>query len=318
MRPLLLPTSRSELTTPPHKVSQGLGSTSIQPPEERDRKSISTETTFRDTAERSRLLEVLGELCRDLARDMAEKDILGLAVTVKIKSHDFKLKTKVAQLCDFTNSEDTILPIARKVLVQLLDSSPEQPLALRLMGVRMSELRERAELRGGRQTSLRAFVSGGARAGRAGRPACPVCQEPQASLAALNTHMDKCVTYEDVELLNTAGSEATDTVESVAEDSDTNTDTSVAKVVPSTSGAATPQSYLCPVCFSSQDFSSEAALSQHVEDCLSRQEVRNIIQEDTQKERKSGKRKADVMDHCKDSSKKIKKTSRIDDFFARC
>ena len=167
-------------------MSQGLGSTSIQAPEERDRKSISTETTFRDTAERGRLLEVLGQLCRDLARDMAEKDILGLAVTVKIKSHDFKLKTKVAQLCDFTNCEDTILPVARKVLVHLLDSSPEQPLALRLMGVRMSELRERAEVRGGRQTSLRAFVSGGARAGRAGRPACPVCQEPQSSLAALN------------------------------------------------------------------------------------------------------------------------------------
>ena len=142
-------------------MSQGLGSTSIQPPEERDRKSISTETTFRDTSERSRLLEVLAELCRDLARDMVEKDILGLAVTVKIKSHDFKLKTKVAQLCDFTNSEATIFPQARRVLVQLLDSSPEQPLALRLMGVRMSELRERAEVRGGRQTSLRAFVSGG-------------------------------------------------------------------------------------------------------------------------------------------------------------
>ena len=297
-------------------MSQGLGSTSIQAPEERDRKSISTETTFRDTAERGRLLEVLGQLCRDLARDMAEKDILGLAVTVKIKSHDFKLKTKVAQLCDFTNCEDTILPVARKVLVHLLDSSPEQPLALRLMGVRMSELRERAEVRGGRQTSLRAFVAGGA---RAGRPACPVCQEPQSSLAALNTHMDKCVSYglEDIESVNTADSEAT--VESVVEDSNSETiiDTTDAKVDPS-AAAATPHSYLCPVCFSSQDFSSEAVLSQHVEDCLSRQEVRNIIQEDTQKERKSGKRKADVMDHHKESSKKIKKTARIDDFFARC
>merc|ERR1719462_925453 len=97
------------------EVSQGLGATSIEPPDERERKSMSTETTFQDTADRKVLLNTCKELCRDLAEDLANKEILGSAVTVKIKSHDFKLKTKVAQLMGFTT---TSLPFS-KVLREL-------------------------------------------------------------------------------------------------------------------------------------------------------------------------------------------------------
>ena len=79
-------------------VSQGIGSTRLEPPEERERKSISTESTFSETSERRDLLNILSQLCKDLASDCREKNILGQSVTVKIKSHDFKIKSKVAQM----------------------------------------------------------------------------------------------------------------------------------------------------------------------------------------------------------------------------
>jgi hypothetical protein len=37
-------------------------------------------------------LEICEDLCQDLSKDMKAKAIVGLAVTVKIKSHDFRIR----------------------------------------------------------------------------------------------------------------------------------------------------------------------------------------------------------------------------------
>jgi hypothetical protein len=37
-------------------------------------------------------LDICDELCHDLSKDMKAKAIVGLAVTVKIKSHDFRIR----------------------------------------------------------------------------------------------------------------------------------------------------------------------------------------------------------------------------------
>ena len=100
----------------------GLGSNRLEPPEQRERKSIrkhdrypalsasvrscstwqqgsviqkylfvwisdlplSVETSFRETSDRSWLLETLAGLCRDLAVDCKGKEITGTALTVKV------------------------------------------------------------------------------------------------------------------------------------------------------------------------------------------------------------------------------------------
>ena len=41
------------------------------------------------------IVELCDELSDELSATMKEKDIYGQAVSIKIKSHDFKLKTKV-------------------------------------------------------------------------------------------------------------------------------------------------------------------------------------------------------------------------------
>ena len=83
----------------------------------------------------------MADLCKDLASDCISKAILGHAVTVKIKSHDFKIKTKVTQLCDYSNDEEVIHATAKRILLNMIDTSEDQPLALRLMGVRLSNNR---------------------------------------------------------------------------------------------------------------------------------------------------------------------------------
>jgi hypothetical protein len=178
-------------------TSQGIGSTRIEPPEERERKSISTETTFRDTSDREVLVETLTELCKDLAKDCKDKSITGQAVTVKIKTHDFKLKTKVSQMCEFSNCEELIFATAKKILTYLLDSSEEQPPALRLMGVRLSELKDKNDpsLKQ-KQGNLLAFVRGEcppSTQADAKKFKCPMCDFEAVNLSVLNTHVDQCL-----------------------------------------------------------------------------------------------------------------------------
>jgi len=180
------------------EVSQGLGATCVEPPDERERKSISTETTFADTADRKVLVMTCRQLCRDLARDLANKDILGSAVTVKIKSHDFKLKSKVGQVVEHTNNEIAIFESAEKTLFHLLDTASEKPLKLRLMGVRMTDLKDKADVKGAKQTSLRTYMAAKtAVQGEASKKySCPICETKFSAIKLLNDHIDQCISFE--------------------------------------------------------------------------------------------------------------------------
>ena len=186
-------------------VSQGCGSSRIEPPEDRERKSISTETTFSDESDRDRLLDILRELCKDLSSDCQSKGITGRAVTVKIKSHDFKIKTKVAQLCDYSNDEELMHVTAKKILLYLLDNSEEQHLALRLMGVKLSSLQDKeSEDSKPRQKNIMTFIKDappvpGSSSNAATRDvsitrfSCPLCNRDCDNLGDLNSHIDKCL-----------------------------------------------------------------------------------------------------------------------------
>ncbi len=55
--------------------------------------------------------EICEELCRDLSRDMKAKGIVGQALTVKIKSHDFKIR-----------QFSTICPIVALIFMDLFNS----------------------------------------------------------------------------------------------------------------------------------------------------------------------------------------------------
>jgi len=236
-------------------VSQGIGSTRIEPPEERERKSISTETTFRACSDRETFLQILTELCQDLSKDCKAKTITGQAVTVKIKTHDFKLKTKVSQMCEFSNNEELIFATAKKILISLLDSSEEQPPSLRLMGVRLSELKDEDDpsLKQ-KQSNLLAFARGESAntqkvVNRSKEMLCPMCGFVAENLAKLNTHLDQCLTMVTSATLETG---------------------------PSTTVSQEDQEHVCPVCgFTALTL---GGLNEHIDDCVSNTPVKTSVQ----------------------------------------
>ena len=301
------------------EVSQGLGATSVEPPEERERKSMSTETTFPDTADRKVLVALCRDLCRDLARDLSNKEILGSAVTVKIKSHDFKLKTKVAQLVDHTNDELAIFESAQRTLLHLLDTALEKPLKLRLMGVRMTELKDKSDVKGAKQTSLRTFMAGKTGQGKASKKyTCPICDNRYSGIKALNVHIDFCVNaegeineklhrkdikYTEVESRLLCGRGGVGVEEEEREETEQEIETKIKTNYPicdasycvisppsstvsptglqrSTSASSNATDFICPVCSASLKLDTEEEMSKHVEDCLSQQKIAALVKEE--------------------------------------
>ncbi|KAF0921982.1 hypothetical protein E2562_020666, partial [Oryza meyeriana var. granulata] len=115
-------------------ISVGLGLGGTETPEQRLRKSISCERTFRETDDRSLLFEKLDNLAENLADDMQKECLKGRTLTLKLKTAAFEVRTRAVTTQNYINSKEDILIYARKLL------KAELPLSLRLMGLRMSQL----------------------------------------------------------------------------------------------------------------------------------------------------------------------------------
>ena len=160
------------------------------------RKSMSTETTFRDTSDPEKLREICNELCNELASDLQNENLKGTQVTLKIKTDKFDLKTKVSNLMQATSDASVISQAAINILRKYMneESRDKQPLTLRLLGVRMSELT------GGETTdkpndqrSIKNFMT--TNSGSLQSFECPLCGVvvQARNEAAFNmTHFEKC------------------------------------------------------------------------------------------------------------------------------
>ncbi|XP_034397023.1 DNA polymerase kappa [Cyclopterus lumpus] len=118
------------------QVSLGLGSTSI--PRHEERKSMSTERTFKELSNVEEQLSFCRELCEDLAEDIKKEGLKGKTVTLKLKNVNFEVKTRALTLLYAVATVDDIFAVAKDLLKTEIDNESPQPLRLRLMGVRIS------------------------------------------------------------------------------------------------------------------------------------------------------------------------------------
>ena len=101
-------------------------------------KGLSNETTFNeDTADADILDGHLWRMSEKVSARAKAKDKAGRVVTLKLKTHDFKLITRRQALHHPTQLADTIYRTARGLMDQLGDRGP-----YRLLGVGISELTE--------------------------------------------------------------------------------------------------------------------------------------------------------------------------------
>ncbi|MEM9332083.1 MAG: DNA polymerase IV [Pseudomonadota bacterium] len=116
------------------KLSRGQDSRTVTPSS--GAKSISAETTFnQDMSTADTLLPVLRKLAERVSRRLKSKHIAGQTITIKLKTADFKTRTRSRQVPDPTQLEDKIFRVGMDLLKPEMDGTK-----FRLLGVGVSTL----------------------------------------------------------------------------------------------------------------------------------------------------------------------------------
>ncbi len=116
------------------RLSRGQDSRKVEP--EHDMKSVSAETTFnKDLSQATDLIPVLRALSEKVSQRLKAGDIAGSTVILKLKTQDFKLRTRNRQLADPTQLADRIFRTGLQLLDKELDGT-----RFRLLGIGVSEL----------------------------------------------------------------------------------------------------------------------------------------------------------------------------------
>ena len=99
-------------------------------------KSISAETTFNtDISSEKELLPVLRKLSQKVSQRLKAKHIAGLTIQLKLKTSDFKTRTRSRQIPDPTQLEDRIFRTGSDLLLPELDGT-----RFRLLGIGVATL----------------------------------------------------------------------------------------------------------------------------------------------------------------------------------
>ncbi|MEL7428984.1 MAG: DNA polymerase IV [Pseudomonadota bacterium] len=117
-----------------HKLAHGRDVRTVSPSS--GAKSVSAETTFNeDRATSAQLLPTLRSLSEKVSRRLKAQHIAGLTITLKLKTSDFKTRTRSRQVPDPTQLEDRIFRTGQDLLLPELDGT-----SFRLLGIGVSTL----------------------------------------------------------------------------------------------------------------------------------------------------------------------------------
>jgi DNA polymerase-4 len=116
------------------RLSRGEDDRGVTP--ERQAKTISAETTFDSDIEASgELLSILRGLCEKVSTRLKAQGLAGGLVILKLKTGDFRLRTRNARLDSASNLADQIFQSGRDLLLKEVDGT-----RFRLLGIGMGAL----------------------------------------------------------------------------------------------------------------------------------------------------------------------------------
>jgi DNA polymerase kappa len=116
----------------------GLGRTKVQPAHEYERKSVGTETTFRDMGSKAELREKLRWIAEELEKDLTRTQFKGRTLVLKIKLHTYEVFTRQTIPPKAVYTADDLYTYALPMLSKLENEIPG--MRLRLIGLRCTNL----------------------------------------------------------------------------------------------------------------------------------------------------------------------------------
>jgi len=116
----------------------GLGRTNVQPAEEHERKSVGTESTFREMSGKAELRAKLRRIAEELEKDLDRTQFKGRTLVLKIKLHTYEVLTRQVASPKAINSADDLYTYGLPMFTKLEREIPG--MRLRLMGLRCTHL----------------------------------------------------------------------------------------------------------------------------------------------------------------------------------
>lgn len=116
----------------------GLGRTQIQPAEDYERKSVGTETTFRELGSPDSLRQKLRDIAEELEGDLKRTEFKGRTLCIKIKLHTYEVYTRQMTPPFAIQRAEDLYKYGLPMLEKLIKEMPN--LKLRLMGLRCTHL----------------------------------------------------------------------------------------------------------------------------------------------------------------------------------
>ena len=116
----------------------GLGRTNVRPAEEYERKSVGSESTFRDMSDKTELREKLRWTAEELEKDLTRTQFKGRTLVLKIKLHTYEVLTRQVAPPKAVATADDLYAFSLPILTKLEREIPG--MKLRLMGLRCTHL----------------------------------------------------------------------------------------------------------------------------------------------------------------------------------
>lgn len=251
----------------------GLGRTSVQPAEEYERKSVGTESTFRDMSDPVQLREKLRWTAEELEKDMKRAECKGRTLVLKVKLHTYEVFTRQVVTPKAVHLADDLYNYSLPILAKLEQEMPG--MRLRLMGLRCTHLvsTKKPDTLAFFGLRPRRTESAGSADEQSGSPSAKRVQSdgewkqwPEETLDGYEVDLDKDGTPESGEQLSSPfrrhGKEVLPNPKPKKEET-----------VPE------EEWWDCPICSRPQP-ADERQLNEHIDLCLSRQAIRDTVQQD--------------------------------------
>lgn len=116
----------------------GLGRTQVAPAAEHERKSVGTESTFKDMSDKTELRAKLRWIAEELEKDLTRTQFKGRTLVLKTKLHTYEVLTRQTVVPKAINAAEDLYTYSLPMLTKLEREIPG--MKLRLMGLRCTHL----------------------------------------------------------------------------------------------------------------------------------------------------------------------------------
>ncbi|SPO06166.1 related to DNA polymerase IV, DNA-damage-inducibile protein dinP [Cephalotrichum gorgonifer] len=246
-------------------VYLGLGRTQIRPAEEYERKSVGTERTFQSISDPEVLRAKLRQTAEELEKELAKAEVRGRTVVLKVKQHTFEVYTRQVVAGKQVYKAEDLYKLAAPMLAKLQEEV-EGGLCVRLMGLRCTQLV------GTKKPDAEAFFGVRSR---------PDVTRPDLDEDGWEKWPEELLGEADSSALspgNDPFGDAKPDDEIGADDPDDSGPTADTTLPQGHTAEERAEFWDCPICFRPQP-ASERLLNEHIDLCLSRQTIRDAVQD---------------------------------------